>query len=236
MEATIALGPDAKRSRIVVIGGGFAGLSVLREPRKVDADVVLVDRHNHFLFQPLVFQVATAMLSPAHAGTQGGSLLKHLGAMTTKRGTVTVGADLTLAGDPTCFVVGDAADYLGPRGRPLPGLATVAKQQGQHVGRTLAARAGRGRAPGAFAHKDAGSLATTTRRAGVAEIGSLRFVGLPAWLLWGLVHLATLAGGHSRLTVFGEWIWGLVTDRRSARLIVQPDEPRPGTRVPLSVH
>src|SRR5499433_3808907 len=57
--------PSAQRKRVMIIGGGFAGLAAARALRHADVDVVLIDRRNHHIFQPLLYQVATAMLSPA---------------------------------------------------------------------------------------------------------------------------------------------------------------------------
>src|SRR4029079_15904629 len=53
------------RKRIVIVGGGFAGIAAAHALRHADAEVVLIDRRNHHIFQPLLYQVATATLSPA---------------------------------------------------------------------------------------------------------------------------------------------------------------------------
>jgi NADH:ubiquinone reductase (H+-translocating) len=57
--------PPSERKRVVIVGGGFAGLAAARALRNADADVWLIDRRNHYIFQPLLYQVATAVLSPA---------------------------------------------------------------------------------------------------------------------------------------------------------------------------
>jgi len=57
------------RKRIVIVGAGFGGMAAVQELRNVDADVTLIDRTNHHLFQPLLYQVATAALSPAEIAT-----------------------------------------------------------------------------------------------------------------------------------------------------------------------
>src|SRR5580704_5668659 len=54
-----------KQKRVVIIGGGFAGIAAAHALRHSDAEVVLIDRRNHHIFQPLLYQVATAVLSPA---------------------------------------------------------------------------------------------------------------------------------------------------------------------------
>jgi NADH:quinone reductase (non-electrogenic) len=65
-------------------------------------------------------------------------------------------------------------------------------------------------------------LASITRHLGIAEFGGRSITGFPAWLMWGLLHLRTLAGGHSKLSILANWLRLLVTYRRSARLVVEP--------------
>ena len=57
--------PAPQRKRVVIVGGGFAGIAAARALRHADAEVILIDRRNHHIFQPLLYQVATAVLSPA---------------------------------------------------------------------------------------------------------------------------------------------------------------------------
>src|SRR6201994_4798622 len=57
--------PPSGRKRVAIVGGGFAGLAAAHALRQADAEVVLIDRRNHHIFQPLLYQVATAVLSPA---------------------------------------------------------------------------------------------------------------------------------------------------------------------------
>src|SRR5262245_7136326 len=54
-----------ERKRVVIIGGGFAGIAAAHALRHANAEVILIDRRNHHIFQPLLYQVATAVLSPA---------------------------------------------------------------------------------------------------------------------------------------------------------------------------
>src|SRR5262245_5724511 len=61
----VAEAPRRERKRVVIIGGGFAGIAAARALRHADVDVILIDRRNHHIFQPLLYQVATAVLSPA---------------------------------------------------------------------------------------------------------------------------------------------------------------------------
>jgi NADH dehydrogenase len=62
---------------IVIIGGGFGGLQVASRLKYANVDITLIDRRNHHLFQPLLYQVATGALSPADIATPLRSLLKN---------------------------------------------------------------------------------------------------------------------------------------------------------------
>ena len=133
-------------------------------------------------------------------------------------GKVVVGPDLTLPGHPEVFVIGDTATVNGADGRPLPGIAPVAKQQGAYVSRTIVARMA-GKAIGPFHYRHLGSMATIGRGHAVADFGWLRLTGRLAWLLWGLVHIAFLIGFRNRIAVLLDWLWAYVTFKRGARLI-----------------
>jgi NADH:ubiquinone reductase (H+-translocating) len=149
---------------------------------------------------------------------------------TARNGTVEVAQDLSLPGYPEIFVVGDAAAVKGPGGRPLPGVAPVAKQQGGYVAQVIRARLCREAAPGPFIYRDKGSLATIGRSAAVADFGRIRLKGRVAWLIWSLAHIYYLIGFRNRVAVFLNWAWAWLTYGRSARLITygaaMPDTPR----------
>lgn len=156
------------------------------------------------------------------AGVAASSAAKWLGAEKDRAGRVIVGPDLTLAGHPEIFVIGDTAQAMGANGKPLPGLAPVAKQQGAYVARVLRARLAGKTAPGPFRYRDFGTMATIGRRAAVADFGWIRFDGTIAWLLWGLVHISFLIGFRNRLVVMLDWMWSYVTFQSGARLITGP--------------
>jgi NADH dehydrogenase FAD-containing subunit len=105
-------------------------------------------------------------------------------------------------------VIGDTAYVEDPSGKPLPGSAPVAKQQGKYVAKLLRARIAGRRAPGAFRCRHAGNLATIGRTAAVVDFGFLRLTGLVAWLVWGAVHISFLVGFRNRLAVAFDWLWG----------------------------
>jgi len=129
--------------------------------------------------------------------------------------------DLSVPGNPECYVVGDAAHVVGPDGRPLPGLASIAQHQGRYVGKLIAARIAGNNRPTPPQQFVPSKLATITRRIGVAEWGKRSITGFPAWLAWGLLHLRNVSGWHSKLSILANWLRLLVTYRRSSRLIVE---------------
>lgn len=127
-----------------------------------------------------------------------------------------------MPGRPDVFVIGDTALARDAEGRPLPGVAPVAKQEGAWVGRLIAQRVLGRAAPRPFRYRDAGQLATIGRRAAVADFGWLRLKGWIAWWFWGIVHIYFLIGVRSRMIVALEWFWSYLTYDRGARLIVDP--------------
>jgi NADH dehydrogenase len=138
-----------------------------------------------------------------------------------RAGRVKVNPDLSVPGLPGVYVIGDAAAVSMAGGKPVPGVAPAAKQQGRYVA-GLIARQVRGQpAPPPFAYVDQGNLATVGRGEAVVDLGWLKLSGLPAWLFWGLIHVFFLIDFRNRITVSLDWIWSFVTDGRSARLITE---------------
>ena len=144
-----------------------------------------------------------------------------------KRGQVIVNADCSVPGHPEIFVIGDLA-HFEQDGKPLPGVAQVAMQQGAYVAKLIAERT-RGRTLAPFRYFDKGNLAVIGRASAVAQIGSLHMSGLLAWLVWLFVHLMYLVEFSNRVLVFVQWGFLYLTFNRGARLITGPDsEHQPG--------
>jgi NADH dehydrogenase len=152
------------------------------------------------------------------AGVAASPAARWLGAEKDRAGRVKVNRDLTLPGRPEVFVIGDTAAAVDERGKPYPGVAPVAKQQGAYVARTILARL-RGEPAEPFRYRDYGNLATIGRKSAVVDFGWLRLSGFLAWLLWGIVHISFLIGFRNRLVVLLEWMWAYLTFQRGARLI-----------------
>src|SRR5712692_9719192 len=152
------------------------------------------------------------------AGVMASPAGDWLGAQTDRAGRVKVVADLSLPGHPDVFVIGDTALALDEHGKPLPGVASVAKQQGQYVADLLMARA-RGNDMPAFRYRDFGAMATIGRKCAVAQIGRFKLSGFLAWVLWSVAHIYFLIGFRNRLAVATNWAWNYLTFQRGTRLI-----------------
>jgi NADH dehydrogenase len=162
-------------------------------------------------------RAATALWA---AGVRAAELGATLGVPLDERGRVKVGPDLAVPGHPEVFVAGDQASPPPADGRPLPGLAPVAMQEGRYLARTLS-RELRGEPRGPFRYVDRGQAATIGRSRAIVEIGRLRFGGFLAWLGWLLLHIYHLVGFRNRLLVVIHWAWSYLTFGRGARLIVE---------------
>jgi NADH dehydrogenase len=148
----------------------------------------------------------------------GETLAKRTGAEFDRAGRVKVAPDFTLPGHPEIFVIGDLAHAADREGKPLPGLASVAIQEGRYVGKLIHDRL-QGRAPSSFRYVDKGNLAIIGRNAGVADFGRFRVSGFPAWFLWLFVHIYYLIGFDNKLLVLFQWAWNYATRKRGAQLI-----------------
>ena len=135
-----------------------------------------------------------------------------------RAGRVTVAADLSVPELPGVYVLGDSSVAIGEDGKPLPALAQVAAQQGDYLGRALAARF-RGKDVKPFRFHNRGNTAVIGRNAAVFDFGSWRLKGRVAWVLWALVHIYLLVGFENRLSVALRWVWRYITGESGARLI-----------------
>src|ERR1700723_1204898 len=153
-----------------------------------------------------------AGVAPSPAG-------KWLKAEMDRAGRVRIQGDLTVPGRPEIFVIGDTAS-LDQNGKPLPGVAQVAMQQGRYAGKLIHNRIAGNAAPGPFSYFDKGSMAVVGKGFAVLQTGKVHVSGFGAWLTWAAVHLQFLATSSLRLSVFLQWIWTYVTGQRGSRLIV----------------
>jgi NADH:ubiquinone reductase (H+-translocating) len=156
------------------------------------------------------------------AGIQAAPGVTMLGVPLERAGRVAVGADLSVPGLPGVYVVGDSALALDECGQSFPALAQVAAQQGDYVGRSLAAQARGKPFPKPFRYHDRGNTAIIGRNAAVFDFGRWHLKGRLGWFLWAFVHIYLLVGFENRLQVVVHWLWSYLTYERGARLIM-PD-------------
>ncbi len=161
----------------------------------------------------------TAGVAPSPAG-------KWLRVETDRAGRVRVQSDLTVPGHPEIFVIGDTASFE-EKGKPLPGVAQVAMQQGRHAAKVIQRRLTGGSAPGPFSYFDKGNMAVVGKGFAVLQSGKVQVSGFGAWMTWAFVHLQFLATSSLRLTVFLQWVWSYVTGQRGSRLIVNHHASEP---------
>jgi NADH dehydrogenase len=168
----------------------------------------------------------TAGVAPSPAG-------KWLNVETDRAGRVRIQKDLSVPGLPEIFVVGDTAS-LDQNGKPLPGVAQVAMQQGRYAGKLIHSRLAGSPPPRPFSYFDKGSMAVVGKGFAVLQSGKVQVSGLGAWLTWAAVHLQFLATSSLRLTVLLQWAWTYVTGQRGDRLIVNHQGPEVAKPAPDS--
>ena len=153
------------------------------------------------------------------AGVEASPAARWLGAEADRSGRIVVGPDLRVPNRGDIFAIGDTCSCAGWAGRTVPGLAPAAKQAGSYVARAIRAGLHGHPAPGPFAYRHRGSLATIGRKEAVADFGFVRVKGALAWWLYGAVHVLFLIDARSRAGVVVEWLWDYLTLRRGTRLI-----------------
>src|SRR5215471_11371963 len=155
----------------------------------------------------------TAGVAPSPAG-------KWLNVETDRAGRVRIQKDLTVPGHPEILVIGDTA-LLDQNGKPLPGVAQVAIQQGRYAGKLINSRIVGSPPPAPFSYFDKGNMAVVGKGFAVLQSGKVQVSGFGAWLTWAAVHLQFLATSSLRLAVFLQWAWTYLTGQRGDRLIVR---------------
>jgi NADH:ubiquinone reductase (H+-translocating) len=161
----------------------------------------------------------TAGVAPSPAG-------KWLNVETDRAGRVRIQKDLTVAGHPEIFVIGDTAAFEQD-GKILAGVAQVAMQQGRYAGKLIYSRTTGSKPPAAFRYFDKGTMAVVGKGFAVLQSGKIQTSGLGAWMIWAFVHLQFLATSGLRLSVFLQWMWTYVTGQRGSRLIVNHHSSEP---------
>jgi NADH:ubiquinone reductase (H+-translocating) len=185
---------------------------------RIDADGVVV-AGERIASKTVVW---TAGVAPSPAGA-------WLNAETDRAGRVYVQQDLTVRDHPEIFVVGDTA-HKEQNGKPLPGVAQVAMQQGHYAGKYIHMRLVDEPPPKPFKYFDKGSMAVVGKGFAVLQAGNLNLSGFTAWLAWAAIHIQFLATSSLRVSVFVQWVWTYLTGQRGSRLIVKHREGRTEAR------
>src|SRR6202795_3986756 len=140
------------------------------------------------------------------AGVRASPAAEWLGGPADRAGPLQAHPDLTVPGHPDIFAIGDTVFVTGPDGKPVPGIAPAAKQQGRYVAASIKARL-RGGTVAPFRYRHAGSLAQIGKRKAIIDFGRIKLRGAIAWWIWGIAHIYFLIGLRNRLSVAHDWLW-----------------------------
>ncbi|MDB5977217.1 MAG: FAD-dependent oxidoreductase [Nevskia sp.] len=231
---------DPRRARIVLIEGGPRLLAAFPPMlsqfaqdalRKMSIEVQLGRAVSHCDVEGITVsgeKLAAGTVLWA-AGVAASPAARWLDAAADRAGRVEVLSNLSVAGHPQMFVIGDTAAFLQD-GKPVPGIAPAAKQQGAYVASTIRNAVLRKRLLPGFRYRHYGSLATIGRHSAVIDFGGIQLRGWFAWWIWGLAHIYFLIGARNRLLVASQWLFSYLTYGRGARLIVGSDVRDTGQR------
>jgi NADH:ubiquinone reductase (H+-translocating) len=220
---------DPKHTRVLLVEGGPRVLASYPEKLSHSAERQLaklgVEVHNSTMvtgIEPGRVRFGETWMPAAvtlwAAGVAASPLGKMLGVPIDRAGRVHVQPDLSIPGHAEVFVIGDLASMVDPAGKPLPGVAPVAMQQGVAASKNVL-RLKQGATTETFHYHDKGSLATIGRAAAVADFGKLQISGFFAWMAWLFIHILFLIGFRNRLLVMIQWAFSYATYERGARLI-----------------
>jgi NADH:ubiquinone reductase (H+-translocating) len=222
---------DTQKARVVLIEAGprvLAGFAddlsayAQRSLQSIGVEVVLGQAVTDCNADGVVYGGKTLQAKTLiwAAGVRASPAAEWLSASADRAGRLQVEPDLTVSGHRDIFAIGDTVVINGPDGKPVPGIAPAAKQQGRYVAETIKARL-RGETLGPFRYKHAGSLAQIGKRKAVIDFGRFKLSGALAWWIWGIAHIYFLIGLRNRLQVAISWLWIQARDQRAARLITQ---------------
>ncbi|EDM27458.1 NADH dehydrogenase [Lentisphaera araneosa HTCC2155] len=221
---------DVSKTRVLLIEAGPRILAAFDEDQsqraqsdlvKLGVDVRLGQAVTHIDDQCVKLGDETIQTSTVlwAAGVEASRLGKSLPVELDRAGRVPIEEDLSMKQFPYIFVAGDQANFTGKDGRPLPGMAPVAMQQGRYLAKLLVARE-KGKDIGGFKYVDKGKMATIGRSSAIAQAGKIKLEGFIAWLAWLFIHILYLSGFKNRFFVFVQWTWSYLSFHRGARLII----------------
>jgi NADH dehydrogenase len=150
------------------------------------------------------------------AGNAASPLAKELGEVD-RQGRIIVSRDLSVPGHPEIFAIGDVANFPPQGGKPLPGVAPLAMQSGEHAAANILAQV-LGKPTKTFKYWDKGTMATIGRNKAVADLKIVKLSGFLAWLSWLFIHLLFIVELRNRILIFLQWAWSYTTYTSGARL------------------
>jgi NADH dehydrogenase len=231
---------DTRKSRIVLVEAGprilpsfTAELSAYAQAalQRLGVEIQLGSPVSECSAQGVVFggEPLAAKVILWAAGVRASPAAAWLGLPADGAGRLKVTPDLCAPGRPEIFVIGDTATIDAWHGKPVPGIAPAAKQQGAHVAALIRRRLKGDATSRPFRYRHSGNLATIGKRSAVIDFGWITMRGWIAWWVWGLAHIYFLIGVRNRLAVALSWLWIYFTGSRSACLITL-GEQRPTPR------
>ncbi len=226
---------DTKTARVLLLEAGQRVLANFREDLGRYAEKVLERRGVEVLTGEAVTNCGAGHITVGDrvipcttviwaAGVKASPAAKWLGVPADKAGRIIVDGHLEVPGYSGVFAIGDTTSVSSPNGKPVPGVAPAAKQQGKYVARLIQRRRAGVSRQSPFVYRDQGSLATIGKRAAVIDFGSIRLKGWTAWWMWGAAHILFLIGVRSRMAVAWKWLWAHLRGQRNARLITHNDQ------------
>jgi NADH:ubiquinone reductase (H+-translocating) len=221
---------DSRSARVILVEAGLRVLPAFAEKlssygikalNKLGVEVMLGSAVTHCDANGVIvagkeIPSSTVLWAAGVAASPAGD---WLGIETDRAGRVIVEDDLSVSKYPNIFVAGDAAAVTDMKGKPVPGIAPAAKQQGRYIARVLRSKVESRPAPGVFRYRHTGNLATIGRKSAVIELPFMCLSGFVAWWVWGIAHIYFLIGVRSPVTVSVNWLWQYLTYGRGARLI-----------------
>ena len=197
---------EAARLRLLRLG---VEVRLGKAVQSIDEDGVVVGDERI----PSKTVIWTAGVAPSPAG-------KWLGCEVDRAGRVRIRPDLTIPEHSKIYVIGDTAS-LDQDGRPLPGVAQVAMQQGRYAAKSIFRRETQKPQLPPFRYFDKGNLAVVGENFAVLQSGRVKMSGFFAWLVWALIHIQFLAENSLRFSVFLQWVWTYLSAKRGAQLIIE---------------
>ena len=159
------------------------------------------------------------------AGVKASPLGGFINIKTDEIDRVFVNDDLSIPTHPNIFAIGDVSHVKDKIGKPLPGLAPVAKQEGKFVADVIKNKIHNVKTQNKFYYKNRGYLATIGRSKAIVDFGWFTLKGRIGWIFWSFIHIYFLIGFRNRFMVFTNWVWSYLTFSKGARLITNNKIP-----------